>query len=75
MKTLCILTILCALTPAIAAAQDGRAKTEPAQRARRIPAPGDIVAPGVLRQDLFDRNNPNNLRRDYPAAPAQPAQF
>ncbi len=75
MKSLCILTILCALAPTIAAAQDGRAKTEPAPRARKTPAPGDIVAPGVLRQDLFDRNNPNNLRHDYPAAPAQPGQF
>jgi len=26
-------------------------------------------------QDLFDRNNPNNLRTDYPSPPAQPAQF
>jgi hypothetical protein len=75
MKPLCILTILCALAPSIAAAQDGRMKTEPAPRARKTPAPGDIVAPGVLRQDLFDRNNPRNLRSDYPAAPAQPAQF
>jgi hypothetical protein len=33
------------------------------------------VAPGVLRQDLFSRNNPNNLRHDYPSAPAQPGQF
>ena len=29
----------------------------------------------ILRQDLFDRNNPNNLRSDYPGPPAQPAQF
>ncbi len=29
----------------------------------------------VLRQDLFDRNNLNNLRSDYPAPPAQPGQF
>ena len=75
MKSLCILAILCTFAPAVAAAQDGRTKTEPAPRARKTPAPGDIVAPGVLRQDLFDRNNPNNLRRDYPAAPAQPGQF
>ena len=26
-------------------------------------------------QDLFDRNNPNNLRSDYRSPPAQPAQF
>jgi hypothetical protein len=29
----------------------------------------------VPPQDLFDRNNPNNLRSDYPAPPAQPGQF
>jgi hypothetical protein len=29
----------------------------------------------VLRQDLFDRNNPNNLRSDWPGPPAQPGQF
>jgi hypothetical protein len=29
----------------------------------------------VCRQDLFDRNNPNNLRSDWPGPPAQPAQF
>lgn len=77
MKSIRILTILCALVPAGALAQDGRVKTEPAPKPRRVivPAPWDVVAPGVLRQDLFDRNNPNNLRRDYPSAPAQPGQF
>jgi hypothetical protein len=29
----------------------------------------------VCRQDLFDRNNMNNLRSDWPGPPAQPAQF
>ncbi len=29
----------------------------------------------VLRQDLFDRNHPNNLRSDWPGPPAQPGQF
>jgi hypothetical protein len=29
----------------------------------------------ILRQDLFDRNNPNNLRSDYPGPSAQPGQF
>jgi len=29
----------------------------------------------ILRQDLFDRNNPNNLRSDWPGPPAQPGQF
>lgn len=51
--------------------------------------PGVIVAPtrdvrglppstrasGVIRQDLFERNNPNNLRSDWPSPPAQPAQL
>ncbi len=75
MKSIRTLTILFAFAPAIAAAQDGHSKAEPAARVRKMPAPGDIVAPGVLRQDLFDRRNPNNLRHDYPPAPAQPGQF
>jgi len=29
---------------------------------------------GILRQDLFDRANPNNARTDWPAPPAQPGQ-
>jgi hypothetical protein len=29
----------------------------------------------VCRQDLFDRNDPNNLRSDWPGPPAQPAQY
>jgi hypothetical protein len=70
-----ILTILCVFAPTIAVAQDGRTKTEPAPSARKTPAPGDVVAPGILRQDLFDRRNPNNLRHDYPSPPAQPGSF
>jgi hypothetical protein len=73
MKLIRILTIVCVFAPTIAVAQDGRLK--PVVTARKMPAPGDIVAPGVLRQDLFDRRNPNNLRHDYPTAPAQPGQF
>ena len=74
MKPLLALAILCAFAPAIAAAQDGRGRPEPAPRARKAPAPGDVIFPGVLRQDLFDRNNPRNLRSDYPAPTAQPGQ-
>jgi hypothetical protein len=43
---------------------------------RKIPP--SIAAPRrgfILRQDLFDRNNPNNLRSDWHAPPAQPGQF
>ncbi|SDI26844.1 MULTISPECIES: hypothetical protein [Bradyrhizobium] len=29
----------------------------------------------AYRQDLFDRNDMNNLRGDWPGPPAQPAQF
>jgi hypothetical protein len=75
MKSIRLLTILCAFAPGLALAQDGHGKAEPVVKVRKAPAPGDVVAPGVLRQDLFDRNNPNNLRRDYPSAPAQPGQY
>jgi hypothetical protein len=77
-----ILTILCALSPVVAMADETprRAESAPPPVARRWPNPADLVvpnmvAPGVLRQDLFDRRNPNNLRTDYPSAPAQPGQF
>jgi hypothetical protein len=46
------------------------------QTARKMPPPVVAVRPfGVLRQDLFDRNDPNNLRSDYHGPPAQPGQF
>jgi hypothetical protein len=35
----------------------------------------DWTRPGlIVRQDLFDRRNPNNLRTDWPAPPSQPNQ-
>lgn len=75
MKVIRILTILCAFAPVVAVAQDVRPKPVVTATPRRMPVPWDVVAPGVLRQDLFSRNNPNNLRHDYPSAPAQPGQF
>jgi hypothetical protein len=43
---------------------------------RKIPPAIGAPARGfILRQDLFDRNDPNNLRSDYPGPPAQPGQF
>jgi hypothetical protein len=75
MRSIRILTILCAFAPVVALAQDGRTKAEPAPAVRKTPAPGDVVAPGILRQDLFDRRNPNNLRHDYPTPPAQAGSF
>jgi hypothetical protein len=75
MRPIHILTILCTLVPTIAVAQDGHPKAVATATARKMPAPWDVVAPGVLRQDLFARNNSNNLRHDYPSAPAQPGSF
>ena len=75
MRPIHILTVLCVVVPGIAFAKDAPAKVGPTPAARRVPVPADVVAPGVLRQDLFDRNNPNNLRHDYPTAPAQPGQY
>jgi len=35
----------------------------------------DWTKPGlIVRQDLFDRRNPTNLRTDWPAPPSQPNQ-
>ena len=46
----------------------------PSHEPRRIP-PSIDARPSLIRQDLFDRNNPNNLRSDWPSPPAQPGQF
>jgi hypothetical protein len=46
----------------------------PSHEPRRIP-PSIARPSGLIRQDLFDRNNPNNLRSDWPSPPAQPGQF
>lgn len=81
MRPIGILTILCAMTPAMAAADETPRRAEQAETqaqapaVRRWPNPADIVAPGILRQDLFDRRNPANLRHDYPPPPRQPGQF
>ena len=47
----------------------------PTLDARRIPPSIDARPNGLVRQDLFDRNNPNNLRSDWPSPPAQPGQL
>ena len=43
--------------------------------ARKMPVAIDVQPRGLVRQDLFDRNNPNNLRSDWPSPPAQPGGF
>jgi hypothetical protein len=81
MKKGCFLAILLCATVAASAtttvsAQNVRSKTAPARDIRRIPAQVDRGKAGfILKQDLFDRNNPNNLRSDWPDPPAQPGQL
>jgi hypothetical protein len=62
-------------SPTICVAQNAQTKAEPAPAVRRMPPPAEFRPIVILRQDLFDRNNPNNLRSDYPGPPAQPGQF
>jgi uncharacterized membrane protein len=67
----CVLNV--AAVTAVAAASR-HVNTKPAQAM----TPGSDLLPAksrVLRQDLFDRKNPNNIRTDWPAPPFQPAQF
>ena len=55
----------CAVRPGVIVA--------PTQDVRKISPPTDAPAKGfILRQDLFDRNNPNNLRHDWHSPPSQP---
>jgi hypothetical protein len=75
MKKGTILIVLGALTcalafPANAFAQSATTKAAPSREIRR-PAPVWDAWGGVLRQDLYDRNNPNNLRSDWPSPPRQ----
>jgi hypothetical protein len=56
----------CVVRPANVVAQDAP---------RIISPPIDTRPRGLIRQDLFDRNNPNNLRSDWPSPPAQPGGF
>ena len=76
MRVAGILTILMALAPTVALADETPKRAEsPPPAARRWPNPADVVAPGVIRQDLFDRRNPGNVRQDFPAPPAQSGQY
>ena len=83
MKKLLLLAASCTLAmPALAVAETSRTpqiKAAAAQDTRKVqqaPPAYALRAPvGILRQDLFDRNDPNNLRSDWPGPPAQPGQF
>ena len=69
-----ILAIPFAVAFATIAFADSRpVRPAPVPDMQKIPPPVDRgTGFVVLRQDLFDRNSPNNLRSDYPAPPAQP---
>jgi hypothetical protein len=71
--------ILCAFDLALATpafAETVRTRSTPAHEVRPTRSPAALEKrAGILRQDLFDRINPNNLRSDWPAPPAQPGQY
>jgi hypothetical protein len=39
---------------------------------KTLPSIDPYASGFILRQDLFDRNDPNNLRSDWPSPPGQP---
>ena len=69
MKSILVLAMLSILAPTIAVAHEEPRRAWFPPVVRGEPWPQDVVAPGILRQDLFDRRNPSNLRQDYPAPP------
>jgi hypothetical protein len=75
-RALAIFCALEALLMTTASAKDPHTKIVPAHDAGRTPSP--VISSKshfILRQDLFDRLNPNNLRTDWPTPPAQPGQL
>ena len=79
MKKTAIVAVVCALEVAFitaALANKNTARVAAALQVRQFaPAPDRCWRSVVCRRDLFDRNNPNNLRSDWPGPPAQPGQF
>jgi len=74
-----MLAVSCALAfPTVGFAKTAHTKIVPTH-VRKIPPSIDdpfiFRSAFILRQDLFDRNNPNNQRSNWPAPPAQPGQF
>lgn len=68
----CVLDVS-VVTTAFAAGKPARTPTAVVQTT--APAVRGARSGPFWRQDLFDRMNPNNLRTDLPAPPAQPGQF
>jgi hypothetical protein len=77
MKRVLALAVGCALIfPTMAGGKTAGTKPVPSHEPRQVSPQSGIKRPGlILGQDLFDRNNPNNLRSDWPAPPAMPAQY
>lgn len=76
MKAAQMLATVCALFfPIAVVAKDTPKKADSIQTSRKVVLPATVRPGGIVRQDLFDRNDPNNLRSDYSAPSAQPAQF
>ncbi|MET3907812.1 hypothetical protein ABID59_002153 [Bradyrhizobium sp. S3.3.6] len=71
-----ILFVFAAMLPTFASAEAPRRPVGAAHDTYRKPLP-DVGRKGqlILRQDLFDRQNPTNLRSDWPSPPAQPGQI
>ena len=74
-----MLAILCILEVAFATTAFGKSRhsaAPPAQGATQVTRVPIWSRSGfIMRQDLFDRQNPNNIKSDWPAPPAQPGQF
>lgn len=71
-----ILFVVAAMLPTFASAEAPRRPVVIAHDAYRKPLPS-VSRKGqfILRQDLFDRRNPTDLRSDWPSPPAQPGQI
>ena len=79
MRKMCLAAVLCALEVALATAAFAKTSRPKVRTAADVRQAGPLVDSRrggfVGRQDLFDRNNRNNLRSDWPGPPAQPGQF
>lgn len=79
MTKMSLLTIVCAFEvvfATVAVAKTPRTRVVTAADVRQTaPLVDSRKSAFVCRQDLFDRNNRNNLRSDWPSPPAQPGQF
>jgi hypothetical protein len=70
--------ILNAALSSAALAGGNRAQAPTSPKASSVNAEAQrkiLIRSPLLRQDLFDRANPTNVRTNWPAPPAQPGQF